>query len=151
MALRLLVTRPQLEARVSARVVQQVLDDNNDGQPDGDPVDAILRDASSYVLEAYYNVFGQVPEEIPPALTRLALDAAQAYLAIRHPEYVRYDGYKMLERIDKELDRLAQAKRVVGETPPDPAANQGGRLVPSINSGKAKPSFAFKKGDFGIF
>jgi len=150
MALRLLITRAQLEARVSVRVVRQVLDDNNDGEPDDDPIDSILRDASSYVLEAYYGTFDEVPEEVPAALERLALDAAQAYLAIRNPEYVRYDGYRMFERIDKQLDRLVEGKRRVGETPPDPASNHGGDVL-SGDPDEPEPRAPFFLHGTGIF
>lgn len=150
MALRLLVTRPQLEARVSARVVRQVLDDNNDGEADTDPIQGILRDASSYVLEAYYGTFDEVPEEVPAALERLAKDAAQAYLAIRHPEYVRYDGFKMFERIDRELDRLVEGKRRTGEAPPDPASNHGGDVLSGDPDEPEPPPPFFLRGT-GIF
>lgn len=125
-----LVTQAQIEQRLSARVLAQVYDDDNDGVADTDNITGLITDASSYVLEFYYGNYTAIPDEadLPPALRRLALDAAHAYMALRHPEYVRADGSKMFERIDKELKRLREAFTTVVKAPPHPPANVGGKV-----------------------
>lgn len=147
-----LITQAEIEARLSARVLRQVYDDDDNGTADAANVARLIEDASSYVLEFYYGNYTAVPESgnIPPALRRLALDAAHAYLAMRHPEYVRADGGKMLERVDKELKRLREAVVVTGTSPPDPPANVGGAVGAIGSDAPYDPpqSFTSNLGDF---
>ena len=123
-----LIAKSELEARVSARVLTQVYDDDNDGYADEAAVNQLIRDASSYVLEFYYGNHATevAAATIPTSLRRLALDAAHAYMCLRHPEYVRGNGIKMFERVDAELKRLREAITVVVQEPPHPPANVGG-------------------------
>jgi phage gp36-like protein len=125
-----LVTQAEIEQRLSARVLAQVYDDDNDGVADTNNISRLVEDASSYVLEFYYGNYTAIPDEtdLPPALRRLALDAAHAYMALRHPEYVRADGSKMFERVDKELKRMREAVTTVVKSPPAPPANVGGEV-----------------------
>lgn len=123
-----LFTQAELEAFVGGDTVRRILDDNRDGTADSAPVAAIISDASAHVLSAYYQTYEEVPETIPPRLKTLAKHAGKGYLAIRHPEYVRFDGYKILEYVDKQLDALVAGNRRIGATTPDPAINQGGEV-----------------------
>jgi len=116
---------------LSARTVLQVFDDDDDGTPDPAAIAMLIDDASSYVLEFYYGNHKGVDIsalDVPKALRRMALDVAHAYLAIRHAEYVRADGYKMMERIDKELGRMRDAYTRIADAPPDPPHNAGGAV-----------------------
>lgn len=123
-----LFTQAELESFVGTDTVRRILDDNRDGTADANPVASIISDASAHVLSAYYQTYDEVPATVPPRLKTLAKHAGKGYLAIRHPEYVRFDGYKILEYVDKQLNELVAGNRRIGETPPDPAANQGGEV-----------------------
>src|SRR5690348_14231244 len=85
-------TEEDLEARLSKAVVRRILDDNNDGETDYDPLQQIRKDScskvSSYIIGVYeYPLTQPYPHEV----TRLALDVAVAYAAQRHPEVVKKD------------------------------------------------------------
>lgn len=123
-----LFTQAELERFVGGDSVRRILDDDRDGTADANAVTDIITDASAHVLSAYYQTYDEVPDAdaIPARLKTLGKHAGKAYLAIRHPEYVRFDGYKILEYVDKQLDALVAGNRRLGETPADPAANQGG-------------------------
>jgi hypothetical protein len=123
-----LFTQAELERFVGADTVRRILDDDRDGTADENAVTDIIADASAHVLSAYYQTYDEVPDEeaIPARLKTLGKHAGKAYLAIRHPEYVRFDGYTILGYVDKQLDALVAGNRRIGETPPDVAANQGG-------------------------
>jgi hypothetical protein len=125
-----LFTQAELERFVGADTVRRILDDDRNGTADANAVTNIITDASAHVLSAYYQTYDEVPDadNIPPRLKTLGKHAGKGYLAIRHPEYVRFDGYKILEYVDKQLNELVAGNRRLGETPPDPAANQGGEV-----------------------
>jgi hypothetical protein len=126
-----LFTQAELEAFVGAEVVRRILDDDRNGTADTNAVTAIIQAASSHVLAAYYQTFDEVPEvgSIPARLGVLAKLAGKAYLAIRHEEYVRYNGLRLLEYVDKQLDALVAGNRRIGESGPDPADNHGGLVM----------------------
>lgn len=109
-----------LEARISADTVKQILDDDNDGTADDNAVTRLIEDGSSYVIERIADVW---PIEDPPQrpLVRLGLDAATAYAAMRHPEYVRRDWKALFEWIDKQIDRFREERATLVESlPTDP-------------------------------
>lgn len=150
MAFRLLFTEAQLTARVSETKLKQALDDDNEGDVHAAAVDQLITDASSYILETYYGTFESVPDVVPPALSRLALDAAVAYLGQRAPEVFRIDWERLFRWIDAQLKRLKQGESRVGETPPDPAANHGGEVSSTNPNDYDPPTFTFLNG-MGIF
>ncbi len=147
-----LITQADIEARVSARVLAQVYDDDADGVADSAGVALLIEDASSYVLEYYFgNYTGAIDvDAIPKPLRRMALDAAHAYLALRHPEFVRADAKVMFERLDKELKRLREAMTTAIDAPPEPAANVGGEVGAIGENAPYSPpnSFTASLGDF---
>jgi phage gp36-like protein len=147
-----LFSQEDLTARVSEAKLVEALDDDNDGQVHPAAFQRLQTDASSYVLETYYGTFDAVPDEdaIPPALKRLALDAAQAYLGQRHPEVFRIDWEKLFRWIDAQLKRLKEGATRIGQTPPDPAANHGGEIASNNPYDDCPPRFVFLKG-MGIF
>lgn len=120
-------TKEQLENRLSAAVVARLYDDDNDGEADDDPLEQCLADASSK-LDSYLAPLGVLPliEPYPNEVIRLELDIAQAYAAQRFPEAVRQDWEKLMAQAEKDLDRLRMGKTMLGQRPPDPAANHGG-------------------------
>lgn len=128
-----------LEARISKDVVRQVYDDNNFGNPDTDAIAQLQADSQSYVdgfLRAVYTI--PLTPVVPGEVKRISLDVAVGYLAVRHPEYVRFDGHAMLDRARAELMDLRTGKtRLDVMGPPEPASNVGG----GVSSVVGTPNF----------
>lgn len=120
-----------LEDRVSRTVLVQILDDDNNGTVDTAKFERLREDACAYVdgfLRRIYPLPLPGPE-VPSEVKRLALDRAEAVLAVRHPEYRRIDGEKLKEQNRRELMDLAEGKtRLDVQGLPEPAANQGGTV-----------------------
>jgi len=125
------ITQQDLEDRVSARVLREVLDDENVGLASADSVTRILKDASAKVagyLRGTYDLT-TVASVLPEEVVRLTLDVAVAYLAQRHPEVMRVDWTPLMEQADKELKALRRGDtRLDIEGPPEPPANTGGAV-----------------------
>lgn len=122
-------TRAQLEARVSAKTVREVLDDNNDGTPDSDVIEQVRKDATSKV-DSTLAAVGIVVDmnDVPYEVTRLSLDVAVAFLAQRHPEVMRKDWVALMAEAERELKALRDNETVLGP-PPAPEAVLGGPEV----------------------
>lgn len=142
-----------LQARLSAETVKQILDDDNDGTADTEPLARLRADSDSYVLGALRGIYDlTVIQASPPnEVKRLSLDAGVMYCAQRHPEYVRRDWEKLKRALDQDLDALRLGKRrldVVGS--PEPAANEGGSVVvPEIDDEEVSRMWDFSEtGDF---
>lgn len=120
------ITIEDLKDRLSEQVLQQILDDDNDGDPDATVVDRLISDAESKVNAALRNLYTlPLPTPPPNEVKRLALDVAEALAARRHPEYVRRDWEKLMSYADGELDKLSTGKRRLDvQSTPEPAANQ---------------------------
>lgn len=145
------ITIADIEARIGKQTVIAICDDDNDGEPDYGVLEGVIRDATGYVngfLRGIYPI--PLPEPIPDEVKRLTLDVAQGYLANRHAEYVRYDGGKLLEQARKELMDLRTGKTrldVMGA--PEPAANQGGKVMfPVRGRSPERPRFFDDLGDW---
>lgn len=147
-----LFTQEELTARVGEARLKEALDDDNEGDIHPAAFERLQTDASSYVLETYYSTFDAVPEEneIPPALKRLALDAAQAYLGQRHQEVFRLDWERLFRWIDAQLARLRQGEKRIGQAPPDPAKNHGGEVLSTNVDDPTPPRFVWQSGG-GLF
>lgn len=123
------ITQAILESRVSTEVLRRVLDDDNDGAADPDPIGTVIADASAKVagyLRGIYDL-DVVAANPPREVVRLTLDVAVAYLAERHPEAVRKAWLPLMEHAETELKALRKGETrldVVG--PPEPPANVGG-------------------------
>lgn len=124
------ITVTDLEDRLSASVVREILDDDNDGTPDTGPVLRFLLDAQSYVEGALRTVFkladlrAQSPTD--NEIVRLILDRAEGRIYIRHPEHARFDGGKALDRNDKEIAAFVARGQRGLDNDDHTAANQGG-------------------------
>lgn len=126
------ITLAQLTARVSESVMLRVLDDNDDGAVDTKVVEQLLVDATSKVrshIGTIYELSHIAEPAVQEEVVRLTLDVAQAMLAIRFPEAVRVDGYKMMEYADRELKKLREQFTNLGtKAAPEPAATVGGEV-----------------------
>lgn len=150
------ITQADLEDRVSRAVVVQILDDDNDGTADVNPVLRLLLDAQSYVEGALRTVFklddlrAQNPTD--NEIVRLILDRAEGRTYVRHPEHARFDGHKMLDRNDKEIAAfIARGQRGL-DNDQHTALNQGGVVttMATDNNFPCPPKVIFNSG-FGYF
>lgn len=151
-------TREDLEDRLSEDVVRQCLDDDNTGTPKPGALERLQRDSQSFVGAALQDVYPSYPFEgengpPPDECVRLSLDAAEMFIAKRHPEVIRLSWVDLKNAIDKDLDRVRTAKRSLGKRPPDPAANHGGAVYPTPDpaTGMNVPIFSGAAGKWGIF
>src|SRR5262249_42397632 len=130
---------------------RQILDDNNDGDADADPIARLQADSQSYVDGFLRPIYPLPLVIVPGEVKRICLDVAHGYAAIRHPEYVRFDGYKLLDRARVELTDLRMGKtRLDIQGAPEPAKNEGGQARSGDPRSPApKPKFfADGTGDF---
>lgn len=115
-----LITKAQLEARLSKRVVQRLLDDDRDGAADTNVVDRLLLDASGkfagFAAQIYdiAAIRAMAANVLPDEVTRLTLDVAQAMAAQRHPEFVRLDGFELMKQVVAELKMLREGMTNTG-------------------------------------
>jgi hypothetical protein len=84
---------------------------------------------------------------------RLILDRAAATIAVRHPEFVRFDGSKAIDQNRKELMDLSTGLPSLDvDGSPEPAANQVGDVYSMVNDPNypdpPAPIFGGSMGDF---
>lgn len=144
------ITQADLEARLSPAVVRQICDDNNDGAPDATVIARLIEDAEAKVESALRNVTAvPVPAPVPTEVKRLALDAAEAYAAKRHPRHVRRDWEPLMKALDTDLDRIATGKRRLNGAPEPTGIHQGVVFVPPLTAAGEEQAKAFDDmGDF---
>jgi phage gp36-like protein len=123
-------TKALLEARLSAKIVAELFDDNNDGTPDNAAID-LLRSESSGVVDGYFAPLGILPHvlPVPREVERLSLDVAVALCAKRHGEVVRQDWEKLMKAAHEELMDFREGRRMLQRGADDNSANQGGTLL----------------------
>jgi hypothetical protein len=154
-------TLEDLQDRLSEYRVAELLDDDNEGTADAGavkpgPLERLQRDSDSYVGAALADVYPNYPfaaNAVPNECIRLSLDAAEMFLAKRHPTVIRMNWLELKEALDKDLDRVRTAKRSLGQRPPDPAANHGGAVYPTPGrlTGNLGPIFSGGRGKWGFF
>lgn len=146
------ITKADLSKRISPQVLQQIYDDEEIGAANDDAVAAVCADASSKVasyLRPIYDL-AVVANSPPHEVVRLSLDVAEAYAAQRFPSYVRRDWEKLMKQAEGDLDKLRKGHTrldVVG--PPEPAANEGGKVSNGDPVHPGPPCRAF--GNTGLF
>ncbi len=111
------IVQSDVEDRVSAQVLREILDDNVDGAPDEGTVARVISDAESTVESFLRKVYDLEAlraldiNDVPNEVKRLCLDLSVAYLWDRFPEYVRADGRQMRMDTLDELRDLARGLR----------------------------------------
>ncbi len=140
-------TQDDLEAELSAEVVRQFLDDDNDGDADADPLLRLQERSAGRVIGGLQRTYPAVVaaaegwqadlDDVPERLRSLALDVATAILAKRHPEYVRRDWVKLFKFVNEEIARIRETgiDGLAIETTPETASNQGGSLGGGTDDG----------------
>lgn len=129
-----LFTLDELKERLSAEVVRQIYDDDNDGDADAGPIARLIADASSRtvarLLPIYRNALSWTPVTVPNEAKRIALDYAEYYGAQRHSEYVRRASLKdILREIDEAVQDLRSANSHLDSATEKPANNGGFTVV----------------------
>lgn len=127
-----------LKDRLSSDVVEAILDDNNDGTPDTNPLYRLFADAVSFVegvAGGHYNL--TVLRNVSPTpneMVRLILDAAEWMAAKRAPEVLRGHDWMKLREINRQdiTDWAKGQRRLDTDTTPEPALTQGGKTVSEI-------------------
>jgi len=158
----LFFTQAQLEARLSAKRVQRIFDDNNDGVPDKNPVAQIRQDASSKVasylepigltptLEALVNLTtGELLDPtkgFPEEVVRLGLDVAVALACQRFPEVMRQDWQTLMAQAEKDLVSLRMGKTSLGGQSAPEATNLGGAIRSGDPVNPVPPPKVFSNG-----
>jgi phage gp36-like protein len=147
------ITITDAENRLSAAIIRQIYDDDNNGTADTGPINQLIADAEGYIDAAVDAIYpGLLPfNPVPREVKRLTLDAVEYYAARRHPEVVRRDWEKLKRVLDNDLKELRIQNRTIGEKPPDPAANQGGAMVPGVGQGLVVPIFYGSTCKWGIY
>ena len=102
------IVQSDLEARLGAQRVRDILDDDNNGLADPAPVARILADASAKVAGVLRGIYDLtvIASAPPEEVKRLALDVAVVYAAQRHPEVVRRDWQPLLKAVTQDLEDL---------------------------------------------
>jgi len=152
------IVQADLESRISPLVVRQILDDDLDGVPDAAALAQVIADAEGYVegfLRGNYDLTAirALGVAAPNEIKRLCLDVAVAYLVDRHPEYVRADGRKMMERARRDLmDLRKSVTRLDTVGTLEPAANQT-HITESgdPDEAEAEEKFFIDRNSMGIF
>lgn len=116
--------KSDLEARLGAEPVRQMLDDDNDGEADDAAIEALQADSDAFVegfLRPLYDLKA-VRLAQPHQVKRLSLDHAVVQCAKRNPQYGRKD-WKDLERsLLNELELIRRnIVRLNTEVSPEPA------------------------------
>lgn len=129
------IAKADIEARVSARVVRQVYDDDRTGTANAAAIAQLIEDAESFVEEIVAGIYdiAEVRTEAPTAMKRLCLDAAVAYLRERWPALTKHLTTKTWERLGDECKAVSLAcRRIdVGGVTAAPA-NVGGVVDPGV-------------------
>lgn len=147
-----IISQTELENRMSVAVVRAILDDNNDGAADANPVAQLIDDAESKVMSYYQPTYGAtLPASIPKELKRMTLDVAYAMAAQRHPEIVRgVDWEKRMLAAERDLNRMRKRETTLGiDTAPEPSALDGASIVSqTADEDEPKKYFVDDMGDF---
>lgn len=151
------ITQADLENRLGASKIRRILDDSNIGEADSNAVAQVIADSQSKVDGKIKGVYSPIPLNlnggpVPSEIKRLTLDVAVAYMAIRHPEYVRVDGVRLMELADKELSALRKAEsRLNTDAAPEPHKGVGGDVlagIPATSADLTRKFFLNGTGDF---
>lgn len=116
--------KSDLEARLGAEPVRQVLDDDNDGEADDAAIAALQADSDAFVegfLRPLYDL-NQVRLARPHQVKRLSLDHAVVQCAKRNPQYIRKDWKDLEQSLLNELELIRRnIVRLNTEVSPEPA------------------------------
>ena len=138
------IVQADIEARVSARVLRQVYDDDRAGVAQAAAIAQLIEDAESFVEEivsgTYDIVEVRAASPVLSAMKRLCLDVAVSYLRERWPSHTKALAAKSWERLKSECKEVELSCRRInpaGET--SGPANVGGTVDPGVPDGYPYP------------
>ncbi len=152
------ITPDNVRERITHRVIEQVFDDDSDGNWAAN-LDAAVEDAESMIEQSIAKTYGQAGLtwlraegfDAPRAVKRLCLDVFEVRMGTRHPEYIaaNWNQRRTWVREDLKELRLRDVQLdVVGD--PEPAMNEGG-VVQSGDPDDPDPKDKFFLDGMGIF
>ena len=158
-----LISVQQLIERVGPRVLQRSLDLEELGEVNEDLAIRLCKDASSKVLGSLHATYPTAietlramaadDENFPDEVTRITLDAAQAFHAMQFPTITSVDGHRLMRRVNEDLSNIRLTISTLGVTgAPEPASNQGAEafgLNPDKDYAPEPHTFAGGFGEFG--
>ena len=154
-----IVNQAKLEARLSASIVERILDDDNTGVPNPAPLAQLLSDGQSWVMGYVRRAYSaaecaQILAAPPELLVSLCLDACQIFAYERFPTYCRQPSQDMYKRLQDNLDRIATSRirfdGITGNAQDPLPANVGGIMESGNpkNSAPVPAVFSNGMGDF---
>jgi len=127
------ITQAMLSDRVSAAKLARVMDDDNNGTPDTNPVTQLIQDAESHFESYVRGIYPLSTLRIttpPHEATRLCLDIAEAMLCRRFPKAASREWLPLWQATERELLSLRKGDtRLDVDGAPEPGANHGGDYV----------------------
>ena len=101
------ITQAELEADISPHTTRRLLDHDGDGLVDVAAELQLRVDASAHISALFRGPYAAVPTAADATAEekRLARSWALGHLAVRFPEYFRFDGHKLCEQTDRETIR----------------------------------------------
>jgi hypothetical protein len=100
-------SQAELEADISPHTTRRLLDHNGDGIVDVAAELQLRVDACAHISSIFRGPYAAVPSaaDATPEEKRCARSWALGQLAVRFPEYFRFDGHKLCEQTDREAMR----------------------------------------------
>lgn len=143
-----------IKAILSASVVVDIFDDNNDGLPDGDPMLWLETEAEDQFESGVSAVISLDVLRAHPCGTsaRIVGEFVRYLAAIRFPRAYGRDPEKLLKIARDSVDRVRTAKdRLAAQGAPNPPANVGGDVFSGTSAGALDPIEPTYLNDFGSY
>jgi hypothetical protein len=131
-----------LEDRLSKAVVRRIYDDNNDGEPDTNPLLRLMKDAGQRYETVMAGIYPSIASLRVPAAadaaSGLVLDLAEAMAAKRFPRAINREWQPLLK---DAMDQISEYRKGFARIPvdgaPNPPANAGGDISSGAGSSVA--------------
>jgi len=160
----LYLTYAAISRRIRKEVLLAAFDWDRDGVVDGvtgavgeeeigdGPMGSIAETVCTEIDELLGEPQGNyvVPFDLPApqAVQEVASDLFVARCGAMFPALIVMDHVTLQKEARKRLDEIRNGRRNMGETPPDPPANVGGALYPTLGICKSP---IFGQGKWGVF
>jgi phage gp36-like protein len=116
------ITRTDLENAVGAGTVAAIFDDATTGTANDAAISLVIAEAESRVNSFLRQLYVIPLSPVPDLVKSIAIDVATALMQSRHPEYLRVDGERLMNRAEADLMKLRDGTiKVDSQTLPTPA------------------------------
>jgi len=143
---------PELQAKLRIETILKVFDPLRTGTPDPDRIALIEQPANADIDSALLGPGGIYPELSSPfrvKLVELALMGMEWRMGYHWQSLWPIDWVTIKQMVDADLDKIRKGHKTLGGKPPDPAANQGGAVIPGSMHGVVKKGGIFGRGNCG--